>query len=52
MIKVISPFSLLNDDLENENGRILPIPNLSYTDNIGFGNINAPFFIIFTDNNR
>ena len=50
MIKVISPFSLLNDDFKAKDGKMLPVI-MSYTDSIGFGGVQAPFFIIFTDKN-
>ncbi|MBR4721072.1 MAG: hypothetical protein IK057_04855 [Clostridia bacterium] len=51
MIKVITPFSFLNDDSEIKNGKIIPIFNVSYTDNISLGNIGIPFFVVFTDDN-
>ena len=47
MIKVITPFSFLNDDFNMENARIVPIFNVSYTDNFGFGNLGIPFFVVF-----
>ena len=50
MIKVISPFSLLNDDFKEKDGKMFPVI-MSYTDNSFYGNTQAPFFIIFTDKN-
>lgn len=51
MIKVITPFSLLNDDFDVESGRLFPYFNVSYVDNMSFWGAQAPFLIVFTDKN-
>lgn len=49
MINVITPFSFLNDDFKN--GKIFPVFDVSFYNNISFGNMQIPFFIIFTEQN-
>ncbi|MBR4172755.1 MAG: hypothetical protein IKR46_00085 [Clostridia bacterium] len=51
MIRVISPFSLINDDIKLENGKIMPLFSMSYTDTSSFGGQNLPFLVLFTGKN-
>lgn len=52
MFKVIPLFSLLNDDLKIENGRIFLIMNTDFVNSMNFNTTQAPLFIIFTDGSQ
>ena len=51
MIKVITPFSLLNDDFETKDGRVFPAFSVRNYDNTGTGGSQIPFLVLFTDKN-
>ena len=52
MIKVITPFSLLNDDFKSEKGRVFPAFSVRNYDNSSTGGVQIPFLVLFTDKNR
>ena len=49
MITVIPLFSLLNDDFDMKNMRVLPFFGAAVGDSLGLGNMPLPFFVAFTN---
>ena len=52
MLKVIPLFSVLNDDLKIENGRLFPVLYTDFATSANLSIMQAPFFIVFTDKNE